>query len=307
VTAPPLECVPNVSEGRDRALIGALAAAVEAAGARLLDVHADADHNRSVFTFMGPAATVEAAALALARIAVERLDLRTHRGVHPRFGAVDVIPFVPLRGAGMENAVAAARGLGPVLARELGVPVFYYGQAALRPERHELAALRRGGFEGLAAQMRAPGGEPDAGPRAPHARAGATAIGARHVLIAFNAVLDSDELGLARDIARALREAAGGLAGIRALGVPLASRRRVQVTMNLENYRQTPVARVMAAVEAEAARRGIKVLEYELVGCAPADAFRGVDQARVRLSPVQLLDPGLFATADAGPPRCVSD
>jgi len=294
VTAPLLECVPNVSDGRDRALIEALAAAVEAAGARLLDVHADVDHNRSLFTFVGPAATVEAAALALARIAVERLDLRTHRGVHPRIGAVDVIPFVPLRGARMADAVRAAHALGPALAGELGVPVFYYGEAALRPERRELAALRRGQFEELAARMRAPGGEPDAGPPVPHPRAGATAIGARAVLIAFNAVLDSDALGLAQDIARVCREAGGGLPGVRALGVPLTSRGLVQVTMNLVSYRRTPVARVMAAVEAEAARRGVEVLEWELVGCAPADALAGVDRARLRLEPAQLLEPALF-------------
>jgi len=293
VTAPLLECVPNVSDGRDQALIEALAAAVEAAGARLLDVHADVDHNRSVFTFVGPAATVEAAALALARIAVERLDLRTHRGVHPRIGAVDVIPFVPLRGARMADAVRAAHALGPALAGELGVPVFYYGEAALRPERRELVALRRGQFEELAARMRAPGGEPDAGPPVPHPRAGATAIGARAVLIAFNAVLDSEALGLAQDIARVCREAGGGLPGVRALGVPLTSRGLVQVTMNLVSYRRTPVARVMAAVEAEAARRGVEVLEWELVGCAPADAFAGVDRARVRLGPAQLLEPTL--------------
>jgi glutamate formiminotransferase len=300
--APLLECVPNVSDGRDRALRDALAAAVEAAGARLLDVHADVDHNRSVFTFLGPPATVGAAALALARIAVARVDLRQQSGVHPRIGAVDVIPFVPLRATPMAEAVRAARGLGPAFAGELGVPVFYYGAAALRPDRRELGTLRRGQFEALAARMARPGGEPDTGPPAPHPRAGATAIGARPVLIAFNAVLDTDALGIAREIARVLRASAGGLPGVQALGVPLASRGRAQVAMNLVDYRRTPVVRVVEAVEAEAGRRGTTVLEYELVGCAPADAFAEMDRARVVHRPAQLLDPALFAAgAGSGP------
>src|SRR5439155_543647 len=155
------------------------------------------------------------------------------------------IPFVPLRGALMADAVRAAHALGPALAGELGVPVFYYGEAALRPERRELAPLRRGQFEELAPRMRAPGGEPDAGPSVPHPRAGATAIGARAVLIAFNAVLDSEALGLAQDIARVCREAGGGLPGGRALGVPLTSRGLVQVTMNRGGYRRARVAAVI--------------------------------------------------------------
>ncbi len=297
-----LECVPNVSEGRDRSLIGSISSAVEAAGARLLDVHADVDHNRSVFTFLGPPPVVEAAALALARIAVERLDLRAHHGVHPRIGAVDVIPYVPLRGARMADAVRAAHATGQRLARELAVPVFYFGEAALTPGRRELPAVRRGQFEGLAERMSAPGGEPDVGPRRPHPRAGATAVGARGVLIAFNAVLDTDALAVARAIARSIRESSGGLPAVRALGVPLASRGRVQVTMNLLDSRRTPVAAVVAALEAEAARRGAGVLEYELVGCAPEDAFRGVDRARVRMSPAQLFGAELLGP-DSMPAR----
>ena len=306
MTEPLLECVPNVSEGRDRAIIASLGDAIESAGARVLDVHADVDHNRSVFTFIGTLATAEAAALALCRLAVERLDLRTHRGVHPRIGAVDVIPFVPMRGARMADAVRAAHRIGAMLGRDLQVPVFYYGEAALVPERRELPPLRRGQFEGLAAGMRAAGGAPDAGPRSPHPTAGATAIGARGILIAFNAVLDSDALEVARDIARSVRESSGGLSGVRALGVPLASRGRVQVTLNLPNYRLTPIAAVVSAIEAEAARRGVPVLEYELVGCAPDEAFTGVDRTRVRMSPTQLIEVALLGADSTVVPRVAS-
>jgi glutamate formiminotransferase len=295
LSAPILECVPNVSEGRDRALIRALADAVESAGARLLDVHADVDHHRSVYTFLGEAPAVTAAALALARRAIDAIDLRRHRGVHPRIGAVDVIPFVPLGSAPMAEAVGAAHALGPRIASELGVPVFYYGEAALVPGRRALPEIRRGGFEGLAARMARPEGRADVGPAAPHPRAGATAIGARRVLIAFNAVLETGDLAAAREIARALREAPAGLPGVRALGVPLASRGLTQVSMNLVDYRRTTVATVMAAVEAEVARRGMAVHEWELVGCAPADAFAGVDRRRIRMTGAQLFEPGLLA------------
>src|SRR5436853_3153747 len=188
---PIVECVPNFSEGRRPDVLDALAAGIRGPGVRLLDVSADPDHNRAVFTFVGEGEAVLEAAFRSVAVAVERIDLRAHQGVHPRIGAVDVIPFVPLRGARMADAVRAAHALGPALAGEVGVPVFYYGEAALRPERRELAALRRGQFEELAARMRVPGGAPDAGPPVPHPRAGATAIGARAVLIAMNAVLDS--------------------------------------------------------------------------------------------------------------------
>ncbi len=293
--SPVLACVPNVSEGRDHALLEALAAAVEAADARLLDVHADVDHHRAVLTFLGPSSVVEAAALALCRRAVAAIDLRHHAGVHPRIGAVDVVPFIPMRDARMIDAVAAAHRFGASLARELAVPVYYYGEAALVPARRELSAVRRDQFEGLAARMAAGDARPDVGPSTPHARAGATAVGARPVLIAFNARLTTADLTVARAIARQIRAVAGGLPGVQALGVPLASRGRVQVAMNLLDYRRTGIARVMAVIEAEAARRGVGIEEYELVGCAPADALVGADRRRIRVSDTQLLDPAMFA------------
>lgn len=293
-----LECVPNVSEGRRGGVIDAMARAIEASGARLVDIHRDVDHHRSVFTFLGPAAVTARAAVALSREAVETVDLRGHRGVHPRIGAVDVIPFVPLRGASMAEAVRTAHEVGAALAAELAVPVFFFGAAAVRPDRRELSAARAGQFEGLAIRMVTPGGAPDAGPAQPHPRAGAVAVGARRVLIAFNAVIDATDLQAARAIAAAVRESSGGLPALQALGVPLASRGRVQVSMNLLDYHQSGVSEVMALIEAEAARHRVQVLEFELVGCAPADAFRGVDRGRVRMQDHQLLDPQVFEAPD---------
>jgi glutamate formiminotransferase len=271
-----------------------------------VDAHADVDHHRAVLTFLGSSSVVETAALALCRRAVVAIDLRHHTGVHPRIGAVDVVPFIPMRGARMADAVAAAHRLGASLARELAVPVYYYGAAALVPERRELSAVRRGQFEGLTARMATAEARPDVGPSTPHPWAGATAVGARPVLIAFNATLASADRTVARDVARVLRAAGGGLPGVQALGVPLASRDRVQVTLNLLDYRRTGIASVMAAVEAAAARRGVTVEEYELVGCAPADALAGADRRRIRMSETQLLDLELFSPdalgADAGTP-----
>jgi glutamate formiminotransferase len=298
--APLLECVPNVSEGRDASVIRRLADAVEGGGARLVDVHSDVDHHRSVFTIIGAAADVERSVLALALASVELVDLTKHRGAHPRLGAIDVIPFVPLRGVTMREAVAAAHGLGLKFAAETGVPVFFYGEAASRRDRCELPIVRKGGFEGLAERMCAPGGRPDAGPEVPHPTAGATVVGARAPLIAFNAVLDTDEVAVANAIARAIRESSGGLPAVRAMGVLLASRALAQVSMNLLDDRRTSPRIVGERIEAEARRLGHAVREYELVGCAPADAFAGWPHTLApvaNLKPTQLLDSALFSTA----------
>jgi glutamate formiminotransferase / 5-formyltetrahydrofolate cyclo-ligase len=293
---PLLECVPNVSEGARVDVLTRLGHAVEAAGARLLDVHRDVDHHRAVFTFLGPVPAVEGAALALGRLAVELIDLRGHAGAHPRIGAVDVLPFVPLAGLAMAEAVAAAHRVGRAFADATGVPVFFYEEAALRPERRALPAVRAGGFEGLGARLASTLWRPDAGPAAPHPTAGATAVGARGPLVAFNANLDTGDVAQARAIAAVIRERApGGLPGVRAVGVRLESRRVAQVSMNLLDYRRTPPRRVIARVSEEAARRGVGVREYELVGCAPADAFADDVAALVRdLKPSQLLDPAMF-------------
>jgi glutamate formiminotransferase len=269
---------------------------VKEAGAELVDVHSDVDHHRSVFTFLGAGDVVERAALALGVVAVARIDLRRHAGVHPRVGAVDVVPFVPLRGSTMA-AAAAARRMGAALAAAHAVPVFFYGEAALRPAWRELPAARRGGFERLAERMRDPDGAPDAGPPAPHPTAGATIVGARGPLIAFNAVLDAGDVALARAVASAVRETGGGLPRVRALGLFLPSRGLAQVAMNLLDYRVTPLAVAAARVSAEARRRGAAVREFELVGCAPAAALASwpADLAPIAgLRPAQLLPSELF-------------
>jgi glutamate formiminotransferase len=273
---------------------------VGAGGADLVDVHSDPDHHRSVFTFLGPGAAVERAALALARTAVRRIDMRRHRGAHPRVGAVDVVPFVPLRGSSMGDAVAAAHRVGLALAGECGLPVFFYGAAARRPERRDLPGLRRGGFENLAARLALPGAAPDAGPERPHPTAGACIVGARRALIAFNAVLDGADLAVARAIARAVRASSGGLPGVQAMGVWLESRGLAQVSLNLLDYRSTSPRAVAERIAEEAARGGAAVREYELVGCAPADAFREWPAALAPLAglrPTQLLPPDLLAEA----------
>jgi glutamate formiminotransferase len=290
-----IECVPNVSEGRDEAVVQTLSDAVRVAGADLLDVHRDRDHHRSVFTFIGAADIVERAALALARAAVRLIDLRRHAGVHPRLGALDVLPFVPLTGATMPEAVAVAHAVGRTLAAELDLPVFFYEAAALRPHCRTLPSIRAGGFEALAERLAGPVWSPDAGPARPHPSAGATVVGARSVLIAFNAVLATPELGPAARIARAIRESSGGLPAVRAIGVALETRELAQVALNLLDYRRTPVVDVVARVETEAMHAGVRVHGYELVGCAPADAIPDALRPRiVGLRTSQLLDPALF-------------
>lgn len=274
MASPLLECVPNVSEGRDPRVVEALAGAVRGVpGARLADVHADPDHHRSVLTFLGAPQAVEEAALALAAAVFARVDMRAHHGIHPRIGALDVLPFVPLRDLSMADAVAVARRVGERLGREHRVPVYFYGAAATRPERRAVRDIRRGEYEGLADKLADPAWRPDCGPATFDPRAGAAAVGARDVLVAYNVWLDSRDLGAARDIARAVRESSGGLARIQALGLPLERRGLVQVSMNLLDYRRTGIARAYDAVTAEAARRDIAIKRAELVGLAPRAAF----------------------------------
>jgi len=297
MTEPVLECVPNVSEGKDAARLRELGEVVEKSGARLVDVHSDVDHHRSVFTLLGAPAVVERAALAFARRAVELIDLRRHAGVHPRIGAVDVVPFVPLAGLPMAEAVAVARRVGQALAAATGVPVFFYEDAALVPGRRELPELRAGGFERLAERLAEPRWRPDAGPAAPHPTAGATVIGARRPLIALNAMLATPDLAGARAVATSIRERTlGGLPAVRALGLMLESRGVAQISMNLLDYGRTPPSLVMHRLDAETAQRGLHITTYELVGCVPANALNA--QARSRIADLrssQLLDPALFA------------
>ncbi|MGH7335506.1 MAG: glutamate formimidoyltransferase [Candidatus Rokuibacteriota bacterium] len=293
-----LECVPNVSEGRNASLIGRLAEVIRAEGAELVDVHSDVDHHRSVFTCFGVVPVLERAMLALARAAVELIDLRAHQGVHPRVGALDVVPFVPLWGASMADAVEVARRVGRSMAQELALPVYFYGAAALREERRELAAIRLGGFEHLGERIGLADELPDAGPSVLHPTAGATIVGARDPLIAFNAMLDTVDVEVARRIARAIRESSGGLVAVRALGLWLPSRGRAQVSMNLLDYRRTPPRLVAERIQTCARDADTKVSEYELVGCAPADALADWPSTLAPiggLKPSQILDPSLFS------------
>ena len=271
-----MECVPNVSEGRDPARLARLAAAVTAIpGVRLADVHADPDHHRSVFTFLGPPAAVVAAALALADAVVAEIDMREHHGIHPRIGALDVLPFVPLAGLTMAEAVALAHETGRALATRHALPVYYYGDAARRPERRALRELRHGQYEGLAARLAAADGRPDEGPARFEARTGAVLVGARDVLVAYNVWLAGGDLDAARAIARSVRTSGGGLPAVQALGLPLASRGRVQVSMNLLDHRVTPIPAAFDRVREEAARAGLGIDRGELVGLAPRSAFAG--------------------------------
>ncbi len=276
---PLVECVPNFSEGQDPTVLRALRSVVEEApGASLLDASQDADHHRAVVTFVAEAERAVDVGLALAAVAVERIDLGTHAGVHPRIGALDVFPFVPLERDGLADCAALARQLAAGLGERLRVPAFLYGHGAPR----ELPELRRGGLQGLARRM-AEGLVPD-GPSLPlHPSAGAVAVGARPFLVAFNVVLDTNERAVAADIAREVRERDGGLPAVRALGLELASRGRVQVSMNLVDHARTDLVRAFDEVVRRAAERGVEVLESELIGCAPEAALDERVAAHVRL------------------------
>jgi glutamate formiminotransferase len=279
-----LECVPNVSEGRDRVVLERLADSIRrVSGVALADVHADPDHHRSVFTFLGAPDDVEHATLALAEAVFEHVDMRRHHGAHPRIGALDVVPFVPLRGLDMDQAVARARVIGETLGRTHGVPVYFYGAAARTSARRALPAIREGQYEGLPTKLADPVWRPDAGPARFDPRKGATAVGARDVLVAYNVWLDSADLDSARAIARQIRESSGGLPRLQAMGVRLERQGLVQVSMNLLDYRVTSLARAFDAIRAAADARGIAIRRGELVGLSPRGALEGRAPASVGL------------------------
>ena len=272
----PLESVPNFSEGRDAATIDAIGAAL-GAHARLLDVHADADHNRSVFTLVGSEAELADALLAGIAVAVERIDLRAHEGAHPRIGAADVVPIVPLRPGDLDRARVAAGAVGERIAAELGLPVFMYAP----PERGP-AFYRRGGPEGL--QQRIDAGElaPDHGPPRLHETAGGVIVGARTPLIAFNVNLRGD-VAVARAIAAVVREKGGGFPGVRALGLELPRAGLIQVSMNVEDWEAVALHEIVARIDAEARARGAEVVGSELVGLMPAGAAAAAAGAMLRI------------------------
>lgn len=267
-----IECVPNFSEGRDGKIVARIVAAVESV-ARVLDVHIDAAHHRSVVTFVAAPERVVEAAVRAAHVARDEIDLRVHHGVHPRAGAMDVLPFVPLEDATMEMCVEAAHAAGERIAHEVGVPIYFYGAAARTVERVKLEDVRRGGFERLRDEAATnPSRAPDikaAGVRGVHESAGAVMVGARKILIAYNVNLRTRDGEVARRIARRIRTSGGGLPALKALGLELKERGCVQVSMNLVDYEQTSIAEAFDAVRRLADEAGIEIIESEIVGLVP--------------------------------------
>ena len=269
-----IECIPNISEGRRQDVIERITEAIKKVpGVRLLDVQSDRSHNRSVLTMAGDAASLKDAVLKLFEESLATIDLRAHQGEHPRLGAVDVVPFVPIEGVTMEGCVALAKEVAVEVAQRFAQPVYLYEEAAATPARRNLEDIRRGEFEGLAEKMQKPEWAPDYGPARPHPSGGASVIGARMPLIAYNINLATDRLDVAKKIAAAIRMSSGGFRFVKAMGIALEDRGIVQVSMNLTNYEKTPIFRVFETVRREAARYGVRVLESEIVGLVPAAAL----------------------------------
>src|SRR5438034_3826973 len=280
-----VECIPNFSEGRRKDVVDGIAGAIRSvSGVRVLDVEMDPSHNRAVITFIGDRTAVVEAAFRGARVAVERIDLTVHRGEHPRIGALDVCPFVPISGVTMEDCVALARSVGERIARELSVPVYLYEEAATRPDRRALPDIRKGEFEGLREEIKTnPDRAPDFGRPEVHPTAGATVVGARAHLIAFNVNLGTTDARIAKSIAKAVREADGGLKFVRAKGFELKDRGIVQVSMNMTNYAATPLFRAYEMIKSEAARWGAPIVGTEIVGLVPLAALVDVADFYLKL------------------------
>jgi glutamate formiminotransferase len=289
-----IESVPNISEGRRAEVIDAAVAALKAVpGLRVLDVQSDKDHNRSVLTLVGDEASLKQGLLALFEVATSRIDLRSHQGEHPRVGAVDVVPFIPIEGASMKDCVALARDVGQAVAERFQVPVFLYEEAASAPHRRNLEDVRRGQFEALAERMRDPLWKPDFGPAEPHPSAGAVVVGARMPLIAYNINLGTADVEIARRIAKAIRQSSGGYRFVKAMGVMLEERNLAQVSINMTDYKKTPLFRVFETVRSEAARYGVSVVGSEIVGLVPSEALIDAADHFLRLEdfdPSQILE-----------------
>ncbi len=272
-----VECVPNVSEGRDAQTLDAIAKALDGhAGCWLLDRTADPDHGRAVYTTAGYQGRVMAAMEAALRVAIERIDMNQHVGRHPRIGAVDVIPFIPLGDTTMDQCVTGAREFGARIADRYELPVYLYARAARVPERAVLADVRRSRYEGLAEAMARPDGRPDFGPTRPHPTAGATVVGARPSLIAWNIQLSTTDVSVASRIASRIRARDGGLPAVQALGIELASQGCTQLSMNILDHEVTPLWRVWEEAERLASDEGVSLLDSELIGLMPAAALAAV-------------------------------
>ncbi len=279
-----IECVPNFSEGARPDIVEAIVAKVRAESpARILDLQSDASHNRSVLTLAGDPDSLFKAVLALVGACLTVIDLRTHRGEHPRMGAVDVIPFIPLEGATIKDCVALAHRVGEAIAKAHHVPVFLYEDAASAPHRKGLEDIRRGQFEGLAAKLKDPQWQPDFGPSEPHPSFGAVVVGARMPLIAFNVNLNTDDVEVAKKIAKGIRHSTGGYRFVKAMGliVDINGKKVAQVSMNMTDFTKTPLFRVMETIRNEAARYGVAVTGSEIVGLVPAQAL--IDSAEYYL------------------------
>ncbi|MEN6593362.1 MAG: glutamate formimidoyltransferase [Clostridiaceae bacterium] len=276
-----IECVPNISSA-DPALVAEAANVIRSTpGVTLLDTSSDTSHNRSVITFVGDAAGVEEAAVKLAKFAAEHIDLTKHKGEHPRMGAVDVIPFIPIRDVTMSECVALSKRAAERIWKEAGIPVFLYEASASAPHRENLASIRKGQFEGMAEKVLQPEWEPDFGGRTVHPTAGVVAVGARAPLIAFNINLSTSDVSVADKIARVVRFSGGGLSCVKAIGVLLKERNVAQVSINMTNYCATPLYRVLEFVRFEAARYGVSVIGTEVVGLLPMRAL--IDSAEYYL------------------------
>jgi glutamate formiminotransferase len=299
-----IECVPNFSEGRDARKMAAIASAIETVpGVRLADYSGDVDHHRSVFTFLGKPEEVLNAALAASEKALKLIDMREQSGVHPRLGAVDVVPFIPLGRTSMKEAVHLAHLFGRQYSERFSVPVYFYGSAALTPHRKELADIRRGGYETLKQKMGEPKNLPDVGGSVFNEKSGATVVGARPPLVAFNINLASDDLVLAQHIASRIRGKNGGFKNVRAIGVLLKSRGVAQVSMNLTDCRETPLKVIFDRVQNLAAERGVNILESELIGLMPKCALFGTTPQYLKLkdfSERRLLETHIRALEAAG-------
>lgn len=292
-----IECVPNFSEGRRPEIIAEIISAITTVkGVKLLDNESESSHNRTVVTFIGPIEAVKTAAFKAVEKASQLIDLIKHKGEHPRMGATDVLPFIPLQDATMDDCVAIAKEVGERIGTELQIPVYLYENAATRPECRNLADVRKGQFEGLCQELgRNPARNPDFGPNRIHPTAGATAVGARKILIAYNVNLDTDYIDVAKRIAKKIRQSSGGMPNVKALGLLINkyNRQLAQVSMNLTNYKVTPIKKVFDAIKELALSENIRVLESELIGLAPQDAFEDTSPEELLIagfSPEQIIE-----------------
>ena len=280
-----LECVPNISEGKDQDKIALMVEDVKKhRGVRLLDFSSDKDHHRSVFTFIGEPEAIKDAAFSLAMKAIDLIDMREHQGGHPRLGAVDVVPFVPIQGVEMEEAVQVAHEFGKGLGKR-GIPIFFYEEAATQPERKDLPSIRKGEYEGLGEKLKDPRWRPDQGPHHFNPKSGATVVGARFPLVAYNINLKTKDLTLGKEIAKKVRFKDGGFPYVRAMGVDLKEKGMVQVSMNLTHYRVTNIPKVYKFIKEEALKKGIEIEGSEIVGLIPLGVLEGVVQYYLKCRP----------------------